>query len=55
MQKRTKQKRQAAAKPVNNQKPDTTPAAVDSKRAAEDAEYQRRFDRHFDELKWLYT
>lgn len=27
----------------------------EEKRACEDAEYHKRFQRHFDELKWLYT
>lgn len=34
--------------------PDSQKAAAEWKKAAEDAEYQSRFEKHIDELKWLY-
>ena len=52
MQKRKNKK--AAVKPFVNKKPETAAASAEDVKVREDAEYQRRFDRHFDELKWLY-
>ena len=47
MQTKTKNRPKAKAKPI--------PAPEVERRIIEDEEYDRRFQKHLDELKWLYT